>query len=136
MPHVAVNYLAVLFCGIAAMITGAFWYGPLFGKAWMKSEGFKEEDLKKDFNPAKTYGTAFISHLIIAYVLARVLGYVGAVTIVEYLRIAFLCWIGFTGATMTINYLFERKTMKLFFINSFYHLVVFLIFGVILNLWM
>jgi hypothetical protein len=135
MPHVEINFLAVLVCGVVAMIIGAIWYGPLFGKKWMKEEGSTEEELRKDFNPAKTYGLAFIGNLIIAYVLARVIGYTAAASVADGLRVAFLCWIGFTGVTMMINYLFERKTIALFFINSMYHLVIFLVFAIILSAW-
>ncbi len=135
MVHVDINYLAVLVSGILSMIVGSLWYGPLFGKAWMKEEGFTEADLTKDFNPAKTYGLAFVGALVAIYVLARVMGYIGAATIVEGLRTAFLCWLGFVAATKMTNYLFERKTVKLFLINSIYHLVNLLIASVILSVW-
>jgi len=135
MLHVEINFAAVLVCGIASMIIGSIWYGPLFGKKWMAGVGFNEEDLKKDFNPVKTYGLTFLGHLIIAYVLARVIGYIGVMGISEGLRIAFLCWLGFTGATMMINYLFEKKSIALFFINSGYHLIVLLVYSIILTLW-
>ena len=69
MEHVEINYLAVLVSGILAMVVGSIWYGPLFGKIWMKEEGYTEEDLTKDFNPAKTYGLTFIAALVVVYVL-------------------------------------------------------------------
>ncbi len=56
MNPVSINYLAVILCGIISMVIGAIWYGPVFGKLWMKQYGFTEEDLRKDFNPAKTTG--------------------------------------------------------------------------------
>jgi hypothetical protein len=135
MEHVDINYLAILVAGIIAMVIGSLWYGPILGKLWMREEGYSEEDLMKDFNPLKTYGLAFIGHIILAYVLARVIGYVGAISVVEGLRIAFLCWLGFVGATKMINYLFERKSIVLFLINSGYHLVVMLITSIILIIW-
>jgi hypothetical protein len=135
MTHVDMNYLAILVSGIISMIVGALWYGPLFGKIWMKEEGFTQEDLTKDFNPAKTYSLAFLGALTAIYVLARVMGYIGTLNVAEGLRTAFLCWLGFIAATKMTNYLFERKTVKLFFINSLYHLVNLLIASVILSLW-
>lgn len=45
---------------------------------------FKEEDLKKIFNPVKTNGAAFIGHLVVAYVLAGVVSYIGTATLIEY----------------------------------------------------
>ena len=31
------NWLAVLLATLAGFATGGLWYGPLFGKAWMKA---------------------------------------------------------------------------------------------------
>ena len=52
-----ISWLATLVATLLAFALGALWYGPLFGKAWMAEQGFVEEDLMRDFNPAKTYGT-------------------------------------------------------------------------------
>jgi hypothetical protein len=54
---------------------GALWYSPmLFYKAWMKENNFTGEDIKKNFNPAKTYGLTLLLSLIISYNLAFFLG--------------------------------------------------------------
>ncbi len=135
MDHANINFLAVIVSTVISMVMGAMWYGPLFGKPWMKEVGYTEEDLKKDFNPAKTYGLTMLLQFVIVYVLARLIGYTGAEGVAEGLRLAFLCWIGFTGATTGITYLFERKTLRFFLINSGYHLVVMLIAGVVLTVW-
>ena len=41
---IQVNYVAILACGISAMVIGSIWYGPLFGKTWMQLTGKKMED--------------------------------------------------------------------------------------------
>jgi len=135
MVHADINYLAVLVCALVPMLIGAMWYGPIFGKAWMEAVGKTEEDLKKDFNPAKTYGLTVVTNFVVAYVLARIMGYAGAETITDGLIIASLCWIGFTAGTFYINNLFEAKPNKLLMINIFYHLVVILVYAVILSVW-
>jgi hypothetical protein len=43
-----------------------------------------------------------------------------------------LCWV---GASFGINYLFERKSLKLFLINAGYHTVQFTVIGLILAWW-
>ncbi|MGA0285373.1 MAG: DUF1761 domain-containing protein, partial [Saprospiraceae bacterium] len=40
--------------GPCAIFIGAMYYGPLFGKPWMKSIGFAEDDLKKANMPLST----------------------------------------------------------------------------------
>lgn len=135
MGHVDINYLAVLVCALVPMLIGALWYGPIFGKAWMEAVGKTEEEIKKDFNPAKTYGLTVATNFVVAYALARILGYTGASSIGEGLMIALLCWMGFVAGTFYINNLFEGKPTKLILINIFYHLVVILVYSVILSAW-
>ena len=135
MNPVHINYLAVLVCGVLSMVVGAMWYGPIFGKLWMKQYNYTEEDLKKDFNPAKTYGLAILGHIVMALVLAYMISLTNAKTISEGFRIAFSCWLGFIAATMFVNKLFSRKTLTLFFIDSGYQLVNIIVFGILLVLW-
>lgn len=133
---VQMNYLAVLVCGVVAMGLGVLWYSPfLFGKIWLDSLDKSEDDLKKKFNPLKTYGLAFVGHLIMAYALARIMVYTGADSVAQGIRIAFLCWIGFTAATMTINAVFEGKSIRLILVDGGYHLIVLHVFGIILGAW-
>lgn len=129
-----INYLAVLVAAVSSFVVGALWYGPILGKAWIKEIGKTEEDLKANFNPAKTYGLAFVGQIIMSYVLARIFSYVGAETIVDGLRIGFLCWLGFSAASIFVNYLFSGKTFKLLFIDVFYFFFNILLSAVILIL--
>ncbi len=66
---VPINYLAILLCGVASMVLGYLWYGPLFGKPWMKMVGMTKEKMAaaKDSMP-KTYGIMFVSSLFMAKV--------------------------------------------------------------------
>jgi len=117
-----VNYLAVLVCAIVAMGIGSFWYSPfLLGKMWLDSMEKSEEEIRKD--------------LIIAYSIARLTIYVNATTVTEGMRLGFLCWFGFTLTTMTINALFEGKSLRLVLVDGGYHLIVFLVYGIILGAW-
>ncbi len=134
MHSVDINYLAVLVCAVISMVTGSMWYGPLFGKAWMKETGMTEESVK-DFNPVKMYGIAFVAHFVIALVMGYVISLIGAEGVIGGIRVALTAWVGFVAATMLINGLFQGKSTKLFIIDSGYHLVNMLIFGIILVLW-
>lgn len=135
MNPVDINYLAVLVCGILSMIVGATWYGPVFGKAWMKEVGYTEDELKKDFNPGKIYGLAVVSHVFMALVLAYLISLTNASTIMEGVRISLSAWFGFIFLTKFINSLFARQTLKLVAIDSGYQLINMLLFGIILILW-
>ena len=41
-----INYLAVVVAAIVNMALGSLWYGPIFGKAWIKMMKFSESDMK------------------------------------------------------------------------------------------
>ena len=77
MNTISLNFLAIIVSGILAMPIGALWYGPLFGRTWMKEVGYTEEDLKKDFNPGKTYGLAVVGHILMALILAYLFALTG-----------------------------------------------------------
>src|SRR3979411_3551552 len=38
-PDIRLNYWAILVAVAATMVLGFLWYGPIFGKAWMKEMG-------------------------------------------------------------------------------------------------
>jgi hypothetical protein len=118
------------------MIIGSVWYSPmLLGRTWMEEVDKSEDELKKEFNPLKTYGIAFLSNLFIAFSLAQLMAHSNATTVAAGIRLAFLCWFGFIVAPMVINSLFEGKSFKLILVDSGHHLIVILVFGIILGAW-
>ena len=59
------NWYMFLVAALIPMIVGAVWYGPLFGKAWMKTNGFTEESLKGG-NMAVIFGVSFLLSIFLA----------------------------------------------------------------------
>jgi len=135
MNPVSINYFAVILCGIISLVIGGIWYGPVFSKLWMKQYNFTEEDLKKDFNPVRTFGLTVIGHILMALVLAYMISLTNANSIQDGIRISLSCWLGFIATSMFVNNLFARKSITLFFIDSGYQLVNMLVFGIILISW-
>ena len=140
---VAVNYLAILACGIANMAIGFLWYGPLFGKPWADMMGFKfntpedQKAMQKKAMPG--YAASFIGALVTAYVLSHAITFASAyLNVAGYtagLTAGFWNWLGFI-APITIGIVFwDGKPWKLWFINSGYWLVSLLVMGVILAVW-
>jgi hypothetical protein len=101
----------------------------------MKQYNFTEEDLKKDFNPVRTFGLTVIGHILMALILAYMISLTNANSIQDGIRISLFCWLGFVATTMFVNNLFARKSITLFFIDSGYQLVKMLAFGIILISW-
>lgn len=140
---VAVNYWAVLLCGVAAMALGTLWYGPLFGKQWMVMIGMTEADMeaaKKDPSGMyKSYGVMFVGALVMAFVLSRGItfgnAYLGSSGIGTALISAFWFWAGFVAPVMLGPVLWEKKPWTLWGINAGYYLVLMLVMAAILSIW-
>jgi hypothetical protein len=131
MPEV--NYLAVLAAAVATFVLGGLWYSPaLFGKAWQREAGVSDEKMKGS-NVGLIFGLSFVLALVAAWVFALFLGPRPPMSLG--LGAGFsagLCWV---AASFGINYLFERRSFKLWLINGAYHTLQFTIIGLILALW-
>ena len=129
MPEV--NWVAVALSALSSLVLGGIWYSPaLFAKAWQSAVGLSDEQLKSG-NMALTFGLTFVLSFIAAAVFAMFLGTemsVGAATAAGFS--AGLCWV---GAAFGINYLFERRPLKLWLINAGYHTLQFTLFGLIIG---
>jgi multidrug transporter EmrE-like cation transporter len=133
MDFSTINHLAVFAATISAFVLGGIWYGPLFGKAWMKENGFSEETLK-GANQGKIYGLAFLWTLIMAYNLAMFLND-PSVTMEQAVMYSFFTGFGWIAMAIFVIGLFERKSMKLMVINGGYMTVALVVMGVILGAW-
>jgi hypothetical protein len=131
-----VNYLAVLICGVIAIGIGFLWRSPmLLGHIWIEAFDESEEELKKESSTFKGIGLSFVGHLFIAYSLAQLMAHSNAASVVDGIRLSFLCWMGFIMAPMAINTLLAGRSLRLLLVDSGYHLIVLLIFGVVLGAW-
>lgn len=122
----SINYLAVLAAAKSAFIIGGLWYLVLFARPWMVENGFDDEQLKKG-NMGMIFGGSFILSLIISFVLVLFLGperdaLFGAMA-------GFLAGLFGIETAMGITYLFERKSLKLYFVNASYHVITFTVMG-------
>ncbi|MGZ3183643.1 MAG: DUF1761 domain-containing protein [Telluria sp.] len=130
MPEI--SYTAVIAAAVASFVLGGLWYSPvLFARAWQREAGVTDEQLK-NANMGMIFGLAFLLCLLASFVFAMFLGPhpklglgVGAGFA------AGLCWV---AASFGINYLFERRSLKLFLINGGYHTLQFTVTGLVIAL--
>ena len=133
-----INYLAVLASAVASMVVGSVWYGPLFGKQFMAAMGMdklspeQQADMKKGM--VMTYIIQFIASVVMFYVLARLMGNLGQLTISGGLATAFWVWIGFVVPLKLGDAIWGGK-MNLFWIGASNMLVTLLVTGAILGAW-
>jgi hypothetical protein len=138
---VPINYLAVLVAAIVAIVLGFLWYGPFFGKPWMKLMGITPEKMEegKKKGMGGTYAMMTVTTLLMSFVLSHALvfaatyldesgWYAGVMT-------GFWNWLGFVVPVSMGSVLWERKPWKLWCINAGYYLVSMMLMGIVLALW-
>src|SRR3989344_7683579 len=124
---VEINYWAVLVAAVASMVIGFLWYGPIFGKLWIRLSGFTAEQISagKTKSMGGTYMISFFGSLAMSYVLAHALIFAS-----EYLQIfgltagltaAFWNWFGFVMPVTLSNVLWEGKSWKLWVLGNGYY---------------
>lgn len=137
MPEIQVNMLAVGIAVIANFIFGFIWYTPLFGIAWARELGLDPEE--KPPKNLMIQGMLFmvIGNFLMAWVLANNMAAYNPVTWgfdpspypdtgVAFMA-AFFTWMGFYLPVDIGVVTWERKSWKLFFINTGYHFLSLLI---------
>lgn len=127
-----VNWLAVIVAALTTFVLGGLWYGPLFGKAWMRATGITEEKAKQANIPL-VFGASFVLELIAAVVLAMFIG--GEATFgfaVAAAASVGVCWV---APALGVLYLFEQRPLSHWLINAGYHSVAFTLMGVIIGVW-
>jgi hypothetical protein len=78
---------------------------------------------------------AFISSLVLCYILALFVQYTKAKTALEGLQTAFWLWLGFVATTQLATVVFEERNAGLYLLNVGYQFVGCAAAGIILALW-
>ncbi|UPQ79867.1 DUF1761 domain-containing protein [Flavobacterium azooxidireducens] len=157
------NFYPVFVAALTTLLVGFIWYGPLFGKAWMKETGLTEEDLKKG-SMVKIFGLTYIFSVMIGMVMQLLtihqfgaLGMIGGPQLVDTALPSYSAFMADYGTAfrtfkhgalhgsmsglflafplIAINGLFERKSWKYILIHSGYWIVVMTIMGAIVCGW-
>ncbi len=131
-----INYIAVLVAGAAAWIVGAVWY-TLLGKHWLAALGRTREELmgpRQRPNPA-LFVLSFIADLIIAFVLASIVGAVGAgkVSVLAGIATGALMWTGFVVTTMAVNNAYAGRKTTLTVIDAGHWLLALVVVGAVIG---
>ncbi|MEK7250519.1 MAG: DUF1761 domain-containing protein [Bacteroidota bacterium] len=136
MPHSDINWLAILVAAIIPMVVGGLWYSNmLFAKQWMALMGKTEEEIKKDFNPARTYGITFVMCIVMAYVMDYFVHYTMSATFLQGAKIGFALWLGMAVTTAYQSVTFQGVKQGLYTMNMGYNLVSMLLMGGVLAVW-
>jgi len=125
------NYLAILAAAVAAFAFGAVYYTAL-SKPWIRAARLKPEEMKMSPVP---FVTSFVAELIMAWILAGVIGHlgVGQVTFWNGVISAAFIWVGFMATTIAVNHRYQGFGWDLTIIDALHWLGVALIMGAIIG---
>ncbi len=132
-----VNYLAVLVAAVVAFAGGGVWYTVL-SKQYMAALGKTEADClgpdgKKKPMPMGPMITTFIAELVMAFMMAGLLGHFGGATLKNGAIVGVLCWIGFVATTTASNYAFQGRKPALAVVDGGHWLLVTVVIGLVLG---
>jgi hypothetical protein len=134
-----INYVAVLACGVASMVVGFIWYGPMFGKAWMQVMGADSMTAEQKNEMKSKMWVMYLVQFVLALITAGVLAYHIAnwSSDTSALVIALCTWFGFILTTTAGAALWSGKSMKMawkmFLLSAGAQLISFIVYGLILG---
>jgi Protein of unknown function (DUF1761) len=132
-----IDFLGVLVAAIVGWLIGAVWYGVL-GPQWMAALGWTEADMMgpdgKRKVPVGPMVTAFAAQILMALMLAGLLGNMGGPTVMRGVISGTLVWLGFVFTTGVVNNSFQKRKPMLTVIDGGHWLIVLIGQGVVLGL--
>lgn len=132
------NWLAIIVAAIAYYALGAIWFSLLFGKQWMALNGIPEPTPEKKEEMKKLMMPMLLKSLVMSLVLAAAIGLISMSIGVHLAGGGFrlglaLSAVGIIPLIMADMYL--MKPLKLWFIDSGYHIVGITLMSVIIAVW-
>lgn len=131
MQFAGMNYLAIVVAAVAAYIFSAIYYTAL-SKPWMKAADIKKN--RKMDAPWLPFVIAALADLVMAWMLAGVVGHLGQVTVKNAVLSGAFIWFGFVLTTVTVNYAFAGRKPLLTVIDTGHWLGALLLIGAIIGL--
>ena len=132
-----INWVAVMAAWIAGWLVQGIWY-MIFAGPWMRALGWTNADMQSAGGrrrmPVGPMITSFVAELIMALMLAGIIGHMGSPTITIGLVSGALVWLGFVVTTISVNYAFQRRSVVLIVIDTAAWLAVLLAQGAVLGI--
>jgi hypothetical protein len=131
------NWLAVAVSTVAYFGLGAVWFGPIFGKMWMKGHGITQptDEEKKQMNVGRMMAMSFVKTAIMviltAYII-NIINYSGDIKTALKIGVALG---GIAAFPIGINYIFLKRPFYIWVLDGGYHACGVIIASIILSVW-
>ncbi len=136
-----VNYFGVFLAALVPVAVGFLWYGPWFGKEWMRLMGWEnlspaalaDGKRKMPMNAAIQIAGAFLLSWVLAHFILFSHGWLGVPNWLAGIVTAFAAWIGFIVPVTIGTVLWEGKPWKYWFLLAGNWLTSLLLMGLVLG---
>lgn len=133
-----IKYPAVIVATLIHFFLGGLWYSPvMFANKFIQLINWSPEkvaEIEKQSH-TKELVIAFVTSLVLVYILAHFVQYTKATSVMSGIQTAFWLWLGFVVTTQAATVIFEQRPLGLYLINIGYQLVGCAIAGAILAIW-
>lgn len=139
--EVVLNYWAVLAAVVAAIVLGTLWYGPLFGKMWMRIVGISMGEMTPAIKRSmvRSYSILALATFVMSFVLAHALLFASELTEAEGVlaaaTTAIWIWLGFVVPVTLGPVLWENRPWKYWFITAGYYFAALILMAVVITVW-
>ena len=138
--EIGVNFGPIVVGALLSVGVGALWYGPLFGNKWLEVIGIKKTDadaidhIHHDWVPL--YGFKFMLTLFQVMILAFLVQ--DTKMFIPFEKTMWI-WVAFVVPTIASSVIWNNKPTELkraqFFIQAGYQLLMYVIYGALLQFW-
>lgn len=130
----------ILVGAIVLFLFGFLWYGPVFGRYWVKMIGMTQEQIDEGMKKGMKSMipqmiVAFVISLITTSVVYYLLPQLLVLSFGEFLRNIFIIWLGFVLPLHANGYLWEKKSLKLTLFNVAESILSFILLAAIIYYW-
>lgn len=127
-----VNWIAVLVGAVFNLTVGVLWYGPLFGKLWLKAIGRTQHETKRR---AGIVVLPLLAGLVSAYALAALISGLHITIWWQGALFGAIAYVGIGATATLIVGTFEASSRDAWLLYTIYQVIVFGALGSMFVLW-
>lgn len=128
----SLNWLAILAATVASFVLGYFWYGPIFGKAWLAALGKTADEIKPSPTP---FIITFFTTLITCIAMAVILSMLQVTSLLGGALLGLAVGIAFISCSTISDGAYCGWSWSLVAIQSGYRTVYCVLMGMVLAVW-
>ena len=133
----AINWWAVIVAAVVTFLLGAVWYSAVFGKLWVRMQGWTEEQAKQiqaNINPAAFFGGMIVSYFLAALVIALIVMNLDLRSVAAGVLLGLLLWVAVAAIHMT-GHLASNKPIGAFLIDTGFQFIFLIGMGALIAAW-